>query len=605
MFRIGLALTLIATALVSSLEGQPGGFAAGKFFLNIRLGEDPAILPPPWRAQAEPHIARSPLNPRILLATFQDGRASDSDGGAFGCGYGISVDGGFTWSRKLVPSLTEGVDRGLFRRATDPVAAFDGSGNLFLCTLGLSGTGTNETGRIVLSTATGPGDLFGPPQSIFGSDDPTLFPDKCWIAVNAFPGTPNAGRLLASYTRFSLSSDGQNAFGTPIQVTHSDDAGKTWSVPKSVSPEFCQGSIPVFLPNGTLVVGYWNYFVTGSVRALQQPEVVVSKDGGTTFSGPRPVGVVSPHDDGVARTGSNLISLAIDSQRGMLFLACQGRIGGVPGILFSRSVDLGTTWTPLLRVNDTPNAASVFNPAIGVSPDGQHVTVLFYDKRHSEVTGQFVDAYLAESFDSGTTWEPNRRLSTVSSDLRKAPLTPRGRMLGDYQGIVGSVGMKIPAIALWIDTRDETPDPYCAPIERQKGATFETWKRLRAGRPGLTDTAALEDAADPDADGFSNLVEYALGLEPDAPDPAPVFRVEAGSPGGRRFVSVGYQRMNAARDVQATWQGSEDLAHWAEARPFSEETSDGSRLFLEEAVATFEVSPGSMSRFYRLRVARK
>ena len=605
MFRIGLALLFTTWALVLSLKGQSVGSSSPKPFLNIRLGADPAILPVGSRAQAEPHVARSPLHPRILLATFQEGRASDADGGAFACGYASSVDGGLTWSRKLIPSLTEGVDRGPFRRATDPVAAFDGAGNLLLCTLGLSGTGNNATGRIVLSTSTGPADPFGSPQSVFGSDDPTLFPDKSWIAVNTFPGTPSFGRLLASYTSFSLTPDGLNAFGTPIHVTHSEDGGKSWSAPRSVSPEFCQGSIPLFLPDGTVVIGYWNYFVTNTFRVMERPEIVVSKDGGFTFSQPRPMVFVSPHDDGIARTGRDLISLANDAQRGVLFLACQGRLGGVPTIFFSRSRDLGMTWTPLLKVNDTPNAASVFNPAIGVSPDGQHVTILFYDKRHSEMTGQFVDAYLAESFDGGTAWEPNRRVSTVSSDLRKAPLTPRGRMVGDYQGMAGSVGMKFPAIACWIDTRDETPDPYCAPIERRKGTTYDVWKQLRFGPVGSTEAASREDAADPDGDGLSNLVEYALGLEPDAKDPTPVFRAEMGLSRDRQEVLVSYERMNASSDVQGTWQASEDLSHWEEVIPVSEESTEGSRAFLERVVATFEAPPGLRSRFYRLRLARK
>jgi len=40
--------------------------------------------------------------------------------------------------------------------------------------------------------------------------------------------------------------------------------------------------------------------------------------------------------------------------------------------------------------------------------------------------GYLIDLFLAQSFDGGTTWQQNLRLSTVSTDARLAPLT-RGR----------------------------------------------------------------------------------------------------------------------------------------------------------------------------------
>src|ERR1700731_1068031 len=55
---------------------------------NIRLGDDPSALPSVMRAQAEPHIARSPANPDFLVAVFQEGRFAGP--GAVDCGYSIS-----------------------------------------------------------------------------------------------------------------------------------------------------------------------------------------------------------------------------------------------------------------------------------------------------------------------------------------------------------------------------------------------------------------------------------------------------------------------------------------------------------------------------------
>ena len=47
---------------------------------NIRLGDDPAALPPSMRAQAEPDIARAIGDNNFLAAVFQEGRfATDEE----------------------------------------------------------------------------------------------------------------------------------------------------------------------------------------------------------------------------------------------------------------------------------------------------------------------------------------------------------------------------------------------------------------------------------------------------------------------------------------------------------------------------------------------
>src|SRR6266404_1001009 len=114
------------TSLTAGLDPRVG--------LNLRLGNDPSQLPANMLAQAEPHIARHPTQPDILAATFQEGRYTD--GGAIDCGYAISQDGGLTWTRALIPGITTTVG-GPFLRASDPVAAIDLSGSIYLNTLAI------------------------------------------------------------------------------------------------------------------------------------------------------------------------------------------------------------------------------------------------------------------------------------------------------------------------------------------------------------------------------------------------------------------------------------------------------------------------------------
>src|SRR5204863_6783607 len=99
---------------------------------------------------------------------------------------------------------------------------------------------------------------------------------------------------------------------------------------------------------------------------------------------------------------------------------------------------------------------------IAVSSDGQTVDVVFYDHRNNPGSDTLVDLYLAQSIDGGASWQPNVRITSVSSDASLAPLTATGYMLGDYQGIAEASDNTIPAVPIWIDTRTGNPDPFVA-----------------------------------------------------------------------------------------------------------------------------------------------
>lgn len=480
---------------------------------NVRLGDDPAALPGSRRAQAEPHVARSVTDTNLLLATFQEGRFED--GGAVTCGFAVSTNGGLAWRRGLIPHLSSTVDGGPFSRASDPVAGVDLHGHLYLQVLGLAGSAADLHATMLLSKSTDGGATFGLPQTILTNSNPLIFLDKNWMTINTFPNTPTANRIVATYTRFD-DTDPVNSID-PIDCLYSDDGGATWTKPITISPPVCQGSQPVFLPDGTLVVAYWNF----AGETGQRVELVISPDGGATFGAPRVVASIPLYNDPVARSGSFLPTVATDRQLGVLYVANQAYVNG-PRILFTRSRDRGLTWTPLKAVNDTPSNRSVFNPAIAVSPDGQQVTIIFYDKRNDTGAGNLVDLYLAESFDGGDTWGPNVRLSTASTDLNRAPLTGSGRMVGDYQGLVPALNLEAPGVAVWVDARATSPDPYAITINRTQGSRFESWRKLAFTTAELGQSNVSGPDADPDLDGIPNLLEYGFGLPPrPATQPAP------------------------------------------------------------------------------------
>src|SRR5437868_2414776 len=216
---------------------------------NIRLGEDPAALPANMRAQAEPDIARAVGDDNFLAAVFQEGRFT-TNGGAVDCGYSISHDGGLTWTRALIPNLTM-TSGGSYFRATDPVVAFDLSSNVYLETL-VATDPQFITGAVVVSKSTNGGATFGSPVVAFQPGN-NFFPDKEWMAVNIFGGTPTAGRILLTFSLFS----NVNSAGASILRVFSDNGGANWSSAASISSEnTLQGSQPLYLPNGNCVVVY-------------------------------------------------------------------------------------------------------------------------------------------------------------------------------------------------------------------------------------------------------------------------------------------------------------------------------------------------------------
>jgi hypothetical protein len=75
-----------------------------------------------------------------------------------------------------------------------------------------------------------------------------------------------------------------------------------------------------------------------------------------------------------------------------------------------------------------------------------------------------------------------------------------------------------------IDTRNGNPDPYVVriSINRTKGTTFDTWRKLRFPVDRLGEEAISGEGADLDCDHIPDLAEYALGLEPNHLDVAPV-----------------------------------------------------------------------------------
>ena len=477
---------------------------------NTRLGADPAELPAASRQQAEPHIFRSFLQPEVVLTTFQEGRRSD--GGAASCGYALSQDGGYTWDRQLIPNLTQ-VNGGAFFRATDPVAAIDLSGRMYLNTLNAR-TDSFSLADITVVRSDDMGQTWTDPLVVFAAPSEQVFPDKNWMTVNDIPNSPTAGRLAVTFTSFTSDATG-NATGNNLRCSISDDQGASWSAPSFITPTGSsnQGTQPLFLPDGSLVVVY----VTFTNQALAfRVEAKRSTDGGFTWPSTATVVGEVPNrwDDPDTRDGSTLVSAAVARDTGRLFVTWTFESGGLPRIAIARSDDSGATWQAATTANEVALGRSAFNPTVSSSRDGQTVTVSWMDTRNAPPEGSHVDMYAATSTDGGLTWSPNFRISDRTTDVRLAQLTNRGYMLGDYYGLAAAPDPTQATIAVWVDTRSGEADPIATRFSPVPANDYETWARAHLTIPA-TDS---DPTADPDGDDYPNFIEYLYGLDPLAPD---------------------------------------------------------------------------------------
>ena len=585
--RVVVVLCLFRHVEAGSLV-QPFGVSSPAFEIssNVPMGSDPPPLPPARRAQAEPFIARSYSDPSLIVATFQEGRFED--GGAVTCGYAVSNDAGLTWSRALIPHLVASIDGGSFIRASDPVAAIDLKNNVYLSVLAIRGLTPTLQAAVVLSRSPDGGKTFGEPLTVFSESRTGFYPDKNWLTINTFAATPDVNRVVATFTYFTPTNN-------VIYSTLSDDQGESWSTPQAISPANCQGSQPVFLPDGSLVVVYWN-IGNGWIELARSP------DGGQTFGARSRVAPVTTTSDPVARDSVLLPAATTDRENGVIYVTYKALVGW-PRVMFTKSIDQGATWTPPIPISDNPSGHSVFAPAIAVSPDGQHVTVAFYDNRNDTGQGTMVDFYLAQSFDGGATWGANLRLTEVSSDLLLAPLTPQGRMVGDYFGIVPALRFDIPAVAVWIDTRSGSPDPYGVRINRIQGSTYATWQRLRFSPDDVNNPAVSGPEADPDHRGLPNLLQYALG----GGALTPVTNSLAANAPASSLASgpvLTYAASPVLADLAVTWLSSSNLADWVPATPVSQRFLSGTQGGIQPTEVTF-APPAVPVSFYRLGVTNR
>jgi hypothetical protein len=393
---------------------------------------------------AEPDVAVSPRDPMIALAVAQDGRYPD--GGAVGITYAWTRDGGRHWEHRPLPGLTP-VTGGsaTWRRASDPVAAFDGRGRAFVSMLLVTKGGSSA---VAVSRSADGGRTFGRPVVVHRAACEHC-DDKPWLVADTGPRSPRQGRLYLFWTRLLFDASGHRD-GARQLVSRSNDQGRTWSAPVGVTARHrgTQNSQPMPRPDGTLVDAFLDLgsgvdaeeeeaaavapgrrAVAAGRRAAAAPRRAlltrISRDGGRTWV--RGGTVTGRVGTGPAGLRCCLPSATSDPGTGRLYAAWVSV--DARRALLSTSTD-GRRWSPARTVNRPTGAARVVN--VDVSAYGGVVAVSYGLTTAAAGPARRPRQRVAVSRDAGASFGPAAVLGPAGNYAyaARAPIV----FPGDYVG---------------------------------------------------------------------------------------------------------------------------------------------------------------------------
>jgi hypothetical protein len=308
------------------------------------------------QAQNETAIAQNPLNPRQMVAGFNDYRRGDGT-----CGTAFSSNGGSSWTDSTMPNgftrgtAFGGVARQYWQAGGDPSVAWDSRGNAYYsCQVFMRGPGTTNnpdlSSAVYVFRSTGDAgaswNFTGHPAVETFNNNPAVLTDKPYMTIDNNPNSPFRDRIYVTWTQFA-------ADGTAyIEEVHSDDYGQTFSSPvvvSTTSSTLCtnpgsaptpqgtcnnnQFSDPFTGPDGALYVAYANFnnTVTGKDNR-NQVLLTKSTDGGQTFGAPVKVSDYYELPDCLAAQGSDAFRACVPEKgtaKNSVFRASNYPSGGV------------------------------------------------------------------------------------------------------------------------------------------------------------------------------------------------------------------------------------------------------------------------------------
>jgi hypothetical protein len=498
-----IAVGLVAgVALVTALVATAASFTDAQAN-NPQVADDPtsnttAVFP--TNKQNEPSIAVNPTNSNYLIAGSNDeqdqppcgpgpvrGETTTNDCSFFPgvgtSGVYTSSDGGTTWINRGMLDDQTAWQSGDFVSDGDPVISYgpkpgsDGSFSYtngtraYYSTLasykdGKSPYPPNKAPELLVVTHSDDNGLnWSAPVIASTKLNPNNFNDKEWVVADDNPASPFFGRVYVTWTQFRSFTFTGNG-NEPVMVAVSTDGGLSFGAPKQLSPagnngtgNGRQGSFPATGPDGSVYVA----FEQGTSQV-----VVISRDGGVSWTRPAAIGPVSDIQDPIPganfRTNS-FPTIAADPRGGntTLYAAWVNRTAAGGRVVVSTSTNKGGSWSAPATVS-TSAEGYAFYQGLDVAPNGR-VDVGYQALKTSNPatygTGNaWIDSWYSSNAGGG--WSMPVKVSTASSDPAASAQNNLARQFfGDYNQIVSS---NAKAWFIYTDTRNgdgcEAVDEY-------------------------------------------------------------------------------------------------------------------------------------------------
>ena len=269
----------------------------------------------------------------------------------------------------------------------------------------------------------------------------------------------------------------------------------------------------------------------------------------------------------------------------------------------------GVTWTQRgSNLSITMNASVRIGLAVTSANDGTICTAVFDNVSTTAGfvnVGASVDAGANATIQSGASATLD---AAVIDDGHSTPLTvawsmvsgPGTATFGNATAIdttatfsaPGDYVLRLTANDGWVKTFDEV-----AVTVTDTSSPAETWRQAHFDTTANSGDAA--DSADPDGDGIANLLERALGTDPNAASTAGLPESSTETVGADTFLALTIAKSPAATDVTFTVEVSGDLAIWNSGPSHTTIIENTSTLL---KVRDNTPMSGAPKRFIRLRV---